>query len=76
MTIKECAAECGMGYSTLIREVEKGSFEADMPRGRRGGWVVNPVSFRCWWLRRRMKTGNTPGRAAARRELMAMGVHI
>jgi hypothetical protein len=73
MSIQDAMKECGLGYFTLIREAKKGSFEADMPRGRSGGWDINEQSFKCWWLRRRMKTGNAPGRAAARRELAALG---
>lgn len=73
MTIQDAISKTGLGYFTLVREAKAGSFEADMPRGRRGGWEINPTSFQVWWLRRRMKTGNAPGRAAARRELAAMG---
>lgn len=73
MNIQEAMQECGLSYHTLVCEAAKGSFEADLPRGRRGGWVINPRSFQCWILRRKMKTGNAPARAAARRALMEMG---
>ena len=73
MNLKDAMAECGIGYFTLVREAKKGSFEADLPRGRRGGWVIEPRSFKCWVLRRKMKTGNAPARASARRALMEMG---
>ena len=73
MNIKEAMAECGLGYFMLVREAKKGSFEADLPRGRRGGWVIEPRSFRCWLLRRKIKTGNSPAKAAARRALEEMG---
>jgi hypothetical protein len=73
MSIKDAMTQTGLSYHTLVCEAAKGSFEADLPRGRRGGWVINPRSFQCWILRRKMKTGNAPARAAARRELEAMG---
>jgi len=73
MNIQEAMAACGMGYSTLVREAARGSFEADLPRGRRGGWEIEPRSFKCWLLRRKLKTGNAPARAAARRALEEMG---
>lgn len=73
MNLQDAMAECGMSYFTLVREAKKGSFEADLPRGRRGGWVIEPRSFKCWLLRRKMKTGNAPAKASARRELEDMG---
>ncbi|MEI6072772.1 MAG: hypothetical protein WCS31_13340 [Verrucomicrobiae bacterium] len=73
MNIQDALAKSGLGYSTIVREAAKGSFEADLPRGRRGGWVIEPRSFDCWLLRRKLKTGNSPARAAARRALEEMG---
>ena len=73
MNIQDAMTKSGLGYSMLVREAAKGSFEADLPRGRRGGWVIEPRSFDCWLLRRKMKTGNAPARAAARRALEEMG---
>ena len=73
MNIKDAMRESGLSYCTLTQEAVKGSFEAHKPRGNRGGWEIEPRSFQCWILRRKMKTGNSPARAAARRALMEMG---
>jgi hypothetical protein len=72
MTIQDAVAHTGLSYFTLVREAKRGSFEADMPRGRRGGWVINPRSFHLWTLRRKIKTGNAPARASARRAIEAL----
>lgn len=69
MTLAEAMAESGLSAFTLRAEARKGSFEADLPRGKRGGYVFDDRSFRCWLLRRRLKTGNAPARARARRQL-------
>jgi hypothetical protein len=73
MTIADAIAETGMSYTTINREINKGSFEADKPRGNRGGWQIDARSLRMWLVRRKIKTGNGPARAAARRELAEMG---
>lgn len=73
MTTKEAALEAGLSVYTIKCEAHRGSFEADLPRGRRGGWDIDPNSFRAWLIRRRMKTGNAPARARARRQLAELG---
>lgn len=73
MTTQDAMAATGLSYNTINREIIKGSFEADKPRGNRGGWEIESRSFHLWILRKKMKTGNAPARAAARRALMEMG---
>jgi hypothetical protein len=73
MTITEAAAQSGLSPYTLKAGARAGAFEADMPRGRRGGWEINSVSFAQWLLRRRARTGNAPARARAIRELQSTG---
>lgn len=73
MTIQEAMTITGLSYNTINRQILKGSFEADKPAGNRGGWKINRRSFEVWILRKRIKTGNSPARAAARRELQEMG---
>jgi hypothetical protein len=74
MTTAEAAQEAGLSVYTIKCEAHRGSFEADLPRGRRGGWVIDPESFRAWLIRRRIKTGNGPARARAKRQLLEMGL--
>jgi hypothetical protein len=74
MTVEDASKESGLAPSTIKVECRRGSFEADQPRGRRGGWQIDKDSFRCWLLRRKMRTGNAPARAKARRQLMEMGI--
>lgn len=69
MSILEAAQLSGLAPYTLKAQARNGEFEADMPRGRRGGYVIDETSFRLWMIRRRLKTGNGPARARARREL-------
>ncbi|MBE2180891.1 MAG: hypothetical protein IAE97_10500 [Chthoniobacterales bacterium] len=71
MTLAEAMAESGLSAYTLKVEARKGSFEADLPRGRRGGYVFDEATFRHWLIRRRLKTGNPISRARARRQLEA-----
>ncbi len=74
MTVEEASKESGLAPFTIKVECRRGSFEADKPRERRGGWLIDEESFRCWLLRRKMRTGNAPARARARRRLMEMGI--
>lgn len=73
MTILEASELCGLSPYTLKAEARKGSFEADLPRGRRGGYDIDPRSFELWLIRRKLKTGNGPARARARRQLESLG---
>jgi hypothetical protein len=73
MSIVDASLESGLSAWTLKVEARRGSFEADLPRGRRGGYVIDAESFRLWMLRRRLKTGNAPARARARRQLAELG---
>lgn len=73
MSILEASQASGLSPYTLKAEARRGSFEADLPRGRRGGYDIDPQSFELWLLRRRTKTGNAPARARARRQLQALG---
>lgn len=73
MTIAEAMKESGLSHYTLKCEAAKGSFEAWKPRGKRGGWEIDPQGFRIWLLRRKLKNGNAPMRAKVRRELEALG---
>lgn len=73
MNIAQASAESGLSAYVLKAHARNGSFEADMPRGRRGGYVIDDQSFRVWLIRRRMKTGNAPAKARARRQLMDLG---
>lgn len=73
MTILEAAQISGLSPYTLKAEAHKGSFEADMPRGRRYGYVIDRQSFDLWLIRRKLKTGNSPARAKARRQLAELG---
>lgn len=68
--------ECGLSHITLARECAKGSFEAWKPSGNRGGWVIDPEGFRIWLLRRKIKNGNAPMRAKARRQMEQMGALV
>jgi hypothetical protein len=76
VTIQDAIGLSGLGYYTMVKEAAKGSFEAHKPRGNKGGWQIDARSFQCWMLRRKMKTGNAPARAAARRELAEMGAAL
>ena len=73
MTILEASRACGLSPFTLKKEAREGSFEADLPRGRRGGYNIDPRSFELWLIRRKLKTGNGPARARARRQLESLG---
>jgi hypothetical protein len=73
MSILEASQLCGLSAYTLKAEARKGSFVADMPRGRMGGYVIDRESFELWLIRRKLKTGNSPARALARRQLEQLG---
>jgi|SanBayMetagenome_1026888.scaffolds.fasta_scaffold147911_1 hypothetical protein len=73
MSILEASQACGLSPYTLKQEARRGSFEADLPRGRRGGYDINAQSFEIWLVRRKLKTGNAPARARARRQLESLG---
>lgn len=66
----------GLSRFTLRKECRSGSFEAYLPRGRRGGYVIDRRSFEIWMLLKKMKTGNGPARAKARRQLMSLGAAL
>ena len=72
MTILEASQACGLSPYTLKAEARKGSFEADLPRGRCGGYVIDRQSFELWLIKRKIKTGNGPARAKALRQLEAL----
>lgn len=74
MTILEASQACGLSPYTIKAEARKGSFEADLPRGRKFGYVIDPQSFEMWLIRRKLKTGNGPARARAKRQLLEMGL--
>lgn len=76
MSIREASELSGFSAYTLKEYAREGAFEADLPRGRRFGYVIDRESFELWLLRRRMKTGNSPARARARRELLNRGVSV
>ncbi len=69
MTMPEATAAAGLSTYTLRACARRGEFLAWLPRGKRGGYVIDPDSFRCWLLRRKMQTGNAPARAMAERQL-------
>jgi hypothetical protein len=73
MSLAEAATLSGLSGYTLKAEARLGSFEADLPRGRRGGYEIDPRSFELWLIRRKLKTGNAPARARARRQLQSLG---
>lgn len=73
MSIIEASELCGLSPYTLKAEARKGSFVADLPRGRKFGYVIDPRSFELWRIRRKLKTGNAPARALAKRQLEEMG---
>jgi hypothetical protein len=72
MSILEASQACGLSPYTLKAEARKGSFEADLPRGRKFGYVIDPQSFELWLIKRKIKTGNGPARAKALRQLEAL----
>lgn len=73
MSIHDAMGLTGLCYTSLVKKASAGEFEAHKPRGNKGGWEIDSRSFQCWILRRKLKTGNGPARAAARRALEAMG---
>jgi len=48
MTIKQASEESGFAVGTLYRKITAGNFLACKPRGCKGGWEINPASFRQW----------------------------
>lgn len=69
MTTAEAAAQSGLTQWMVGEAAKRGDFVADKPRGNRGGWVIDRQSFNDWLLRRKLRTGNAPCRAMARRQL-------
>ena len=72
MTLKEAASESGLSAWTIMNAAKADQFAAEKPRGSRGGWVIDPQSFRDWLLRRRLKGANGPARAAIKRGAMML----
>jgi hypothetical protein len=75
MTLPQAVEASGLSAYTLKAEARKGSFEAVLPRGKRGGYEFDPESFRIWMIRRRIQHGNAPARARAQAELAALTNH-
>lgn len=71
MTLIEAMKQSGLCRSVVLAACKRSEFEAYKPRGNRGGWDIDPISFRGWIIRRKLKSGNAIARAAARRELEA-----
>ncbi len=58
MTIHDASRESGWSLTSLYRKIAEGKFVACKPRGRRGGWEINPSSFRQWVRSNREATSN------------------
>lgn len=67
MTLQEASQESGFAVWTLQKFARQGEFGASKPRGNRGGWEVEPGSFRSFLNRRRIKTGNSLVKAREKR---------
>ena len=67
MTAKEASKESGLSIWTIQNYANNDAFAAEKPNGPRGGWQIDPQSFRDWLLRRRLKGANGPARAAIKR---------
>jgi len=55
-TVEEAAKVARLAQVTIKAECRKGSFVADKPRGRRGGWEIDAQSLHDWLIRRKLKT--------------------
>lgn len=73
ITVQQACEISGLSTYTIRCECRRGSFEAYFPRGRKFGYAIDRRSFEIWMLLKKMKTGNAPARARARRQLAELG---
>jgi hypothetical protein len=67
MNIQQAAQLAGCSRHTIMEAAKKDSFAAEKPNGNRGGWIIDPTSFKDWLTRRRLRRANGPARAAIKR---------
>jgi hypothetical protein len=67
MNIQQAAELAGTCRHTVMEAAKADAFAAEKPNGNRGGWRIDPASFKDWLTRRRLKRANGPARAAIKR---------
>ena len=58
LTVKQAAEEIGAHTETILRHIQRGTFSACKPLGKRGGWRIFTESFNQWWSGQIGETSN------------------